>query len=181
MKKIKMSNEKYQQFLDFYDFIKTTNNGKGFTTYDIIINFSLIAPELRTGEFNELFSNFDPKHPHEFIEVLDPEMNDINKIIDRLSMDVESNGGIEDYQKEVVSTLKTLKENSTKRVKMNHFQKETLMWFLLNENLLSALDYFNTHRGQVTFGVSHDDLMGDLTYEDIAYVWLNPQDIEEVK
>jgi len=96
-------------------------------------------------------------------------------------MDVESNGGIEDYQKEVVSTLKTLKENSTKRVKMNHFQKETLMWFLLNENLLSALDYFNTHRGQVTFGVSHDDLMGDLTYEDIAYVWLNPQDIEEVK
>jgi len=181
MKKIKMSNAKYQQFLDFYDFIKTTNNGKGFTTYDIVINFPLIALELRTGEFNELFSHFDPKQPHEFIEVLDFGMNDIDKIIERLSGDIESNGGIEDYQKEVVSTLKALNENYNKRIKMNKLQKESLMWYLLNEDLPQALEYFNAHRGQVTLGIPHDDLMGDLTYEDIAYAWLNPQNIEEVE
>ena len=71
MNKIKMSNTKYQQFLGFYNFIKTVNNGKGFTNYDIVINFPLIVPELRKEEFNELFSNFDPKHPYEFIEVID--------------------------------------------------------------------------------------------------------------
>lgn len=68
-----------------------------------------------------------------------------------------------------------------KKIKMNKFQKDSLMWHLSNGNLIGALEYFNARRGQVIFGIQHDDLMGDLTYEDIAYAWLNPQDIEEVE
>lgn len=55
------------------------------------------------------------------------------------------------------------------------------MWYLSNGDLLMVLNYFSAHRGQIQFGIQYADVMGDLTYEDIAYAWLNPQDIEEVK
>ena len=59
------------------------------------------------------------------------------------------------------------------RVKMTKKQYNRLMWDKENTDLLNCLGYFlnsDTHH----FGLSSANLRGDLTPEDIARAWLNP-------
>lgn len=66
------------------------------------------------------------------------------------------------------------------RVKMTQKQYDRLMWDKQNTDLFQCIDYFSEHDGNSKFGVSTENLRGDLTQEDIARAWLNPEETIEI-
>ena len=66
------------------------------------------------------------------------------------------------------------------RVKMTKKQYDRLMWDKENTDLFQCIDYFNEHDGNSKFGVLTENLKGDLTKEDIARAWLNPEETIEI-
>ena len=66
------------------------------------------------------------------------------------------------------------------RVKMTQKQYDRLMWDKQNSDLFQCIDYFTEHNGSTTFGIKKENLLGDLTQEDIARAWLNPEETIEI-
>lgn len=66
------------------------------------------------------------------------------------------------------------------RVKMTQKQYERLMWEKSHTNLLACIDYFCEHDDNYKFGLSSENLRGNLTQEDIARAWLNPEETIEI-
>lgn len=66
------------------------------------------------------------------------------------------------------------------RVKMTKKQYDRLMYDKLRTNLSTCLGYFIDHDGNNKFGLLSENLMGDLTQEDIARAWLNPEETIEI-
>lgn len=66
------------------------------------------------------------------------------------------------------------------RVKMTKEQYDRLMWEKSHTNLLACIDYFFQHDDNYKFGLSKENLRGDLTQEDIARAWLNPEETIEI-
>lgn len=65
-------------------------------------------------------------------------------------------------------------------VKMTKNQYDRLMWDKQNTDLFQCIDYFNEHDGNSKFWVLTENLKGNLTQEDIARAWLNPETIKVV-
>lgn len=84
--------------------------------------------------------------------------------------------GVDDKQ---ITPLYTA-EQLHPRVKMTKKQYDRLMWDKQNSDLFQCIDYFNEHDGNSKFGVSTENLRGDLTQEDIARAWLNPEETIEI-
>lgn len=64
-------------------------------------------------------------------------------------------------------------------IEMTKEQYDTLIYFLNHDgSLLSLLEEFDSHRGQTLFGIPRKDLMGELSFEDLAQAWL---DLETIK
>ena len=72
------------------------------------------------------------------------------------------------------------KEQLHPRVKMTKQQYDRLMWEKTHTNLLACMDYFFEHDDNYKFGLSSENLRGDLTQEDIARAWLNPEETIEI-
>lgn len=70
------------------------------------------------------------------------------------------------------------KEQLQQRVKMTKRQYDRLMWDKENNTLSICLEYFYEHNGKYRFGKPVENLMGDLTQEDIARAWVYPDCIE---
>ena len=66
------------------------------------------------------------------------------------------------------------------RVKMTKKQYDRLMWDKINTDLSTCISYFLEHDGVNKFGLSSENLRGDLTQEDIARAWLNPEETIEI-
>lgn len=66
------------------------------------------------------------------------------------------------------------------RVKMTKKQYDRLMWDKENSDLLTCLEYFLNSDGNNHFGLPSENLKGNLTQEDIARVWLNPDETIEI-
>ncbi|WP_349550760.1 hypothetical protein [Leuconostoc pseudomesenteroides] len=66
------------------------------------------------------------------------------------------------------------------RVKMTQKQYDRLMWDKENTDLSTCLGYFLEHDGNSKFGVLTENLLGNLTQEDIARAWLNPEETIEI-
>lgn len=66
------------------------------------------------------------------------------------------------------------------RVKMTKEQYDRLMWDKSHTNLLACLEYFLKNDGNNNFGLPRENLRGDLTQEDIARAWLNPEEMIEI-
>ena len=71
-------------------------------------------------------------------------------------------------------------EQLHQRVKMTQKQYDRLMWEKSHTNLLACIDYFFEHDDNYKFGLSSENLRGDLTQEDIARAWLNPEETIEI-
>jgi len=65
-------------------------------------------------------------------------------------------------------------------LKMTQKQYDRLMWDKQNTDLFNCIDYFTEHSGDDKFGVPTENLLVDLTQEDIARAWLNPEMIDIV-
>jgi len=65
------------------------------------------------------------------------------------------------------------------RVKMTKKQYDRLMWDKQNTDLLNCLGYF-LNGDYHHFGLPSEDLRGDLTPEDIARAWLNPEETVDI-
>ena len=72
------------------------------------------------------------------------------------------------------------KEQLQPKVKMTQKQYDRLMWDKENTDLFQCIEYFNEHDGNNKFGLQSENLMGELTQEDIAKVWLNPEETIEI-
>lgn len=66
------------------------------------------------------------------------------------------------------------------RVKMTQKQYDRLMWEKSHTSLLACIDYFFEHDDNYKFGLSSENFRGDLTQEDIAQAWLNPEETIEI-
>ena len=71
-------------------------------------------------------------------------------------------------------------EQLHQRVKMTQKQYDRLVWEKSHTNLLACIDYFFEHDDNYKFGLSSENLRGDLTQEDIARAWLNPEETIEI-
>ncbi|RDF88659.1 hypothetical protein DQM10_06885 [Leuconostoc mesenteroides subsp. mesenteroides] len=71
-------------------------------------------------------------------------------------------------------------EQLHQRVKMTKKQYDRLMWDKQNTDLSTCISYFLEHDGVNKFGLSSENLRGDLTQEDIARAWLNPDETIEI-
>lgn len=71
------------------------------------------------------------------------------------------------------------KEQLQPKVKMTQKQYDRLMWDKQHSDLFQCIDYFTEHNGNDKFGVSTENLLGNLTQEDIARAWLNPEETIE--
>ena len=67
-----------------------------------------------------------------------------------------------------------------KRVKMTKKQYDRLMWDKENTDLSTCLEYFIKNDGNNDFGSPSEKLLGNLTQEDIAIAWLNPEETIEI-
>ncbi|QSB50756.1 hypothetical protein [Leuconostoc falkenbergense] len=72
------------------------------------------------------------------------------------------------------------KEQLQPRVKLTKKQYDRLMWDKINTDLSTCISYFLEHDGVNKFGLSSENLRGDLTQEDIARAWLNPEETIEI-
>ena len=66
------------------------------------------------------------------------------------------------------------------RVKMTQKQYNRFMWDKENTDLSICLEYFIHSDGNNHFGLPSENLKGNLTQEDIARAWLNPEETIEV-
>ncbi|MDY5164683.1 hypothetical protein RQW99_09090 [Leuconostoc falkenbergense] len=66
------------------------------------------------------------------------------------------------------------------RVKMTKKQYNRLMWDKENTDLSTCLEYFINSDGNNDFGLPSENLRGDLTQENIAQAWLNPEETIEI-
>ncbi|MFL2052502.1 hypothetical protein ACEN35_05800 [Leuconostoc mesenteroides] len=66
------------------------------------------------------------------------------------------------------------------RVKMTKKQYNRLMWDKENTDLSTCLEYFIKNDGNNDFGSPSEKLLGNLTQEDIAIAWLNPEETIEI-
>lgn len=72
------------------------------------------------------------------------------------------------------------KEQLQPRVKMTQKQYDRLMWDKSHTNLLACIDYFFEHDDNYKLGLPSENLRGNLTQEDIARAWLNPEETIEI-
>ena len=54
------------------------------------------------------------------------------------------------------------------------------MWDKSHTNLLACIDYFFEHDDNYKLGLPSENLRGNLTQEDIARAWLNPEETIEI-
>lgn len=80
---------------------------------------------------------------------------------------------------DVVERLYTA-EQLHPRVKMTKKQYDRLMWDKSHTDLSTCLEYFLNSDGNNHFGLPSENLRGDLTQEDIARAWLNPEETIEI-
>lgn len=66
------------------------------------------------------------------------------------------------------------------RVKMTKKQYDRLMWDKIHTDLSTCLEHFLNSDGNNHFGLSSEYVRGDLTQEDIARAWLNPDEMIEI-
>lgn len=66
------------------------------------------------------------------------------------------------------------------RVKMTKKQYDRLMWDKENTDLSTCLEYFINSDGNNDFGLPSENLRGDLTQDNIAQAWLNPEETIEI-
>ncbi|MFT8544551.1 MAG: hypothetical protein ABF768_08065 [Leuconostoc falkenbergense] len=72
------------------------------------------------------------------------------------------------------------KEQLHQRVKMTKKQHDRLVWDKSHTNLLACIDYFFEHDDNYKLGLPSENLRGNLTQEDIARAWLNPEETIEI-
>lgn len=65
-------------------------------------------------------------------------------------------------------------------IEMNQRQQETLLWYLENMDFLNCLVAFKHNNGLATFGIKKDNLLGNLSDEDIMTAWVFPDLIKLV-
>ncbi|WP_273712009.1 hypothetical protein [Leuconostoc mesenteroides] len=80
----------------------------------------------------------------------------------------------------VSSTPLYTSEQLYPRVKMTQKQYDRLMWEKSHTNLLACIDYFFEQDDNYKFGLSSENLRGDLTQTDIARAWLHPEETIEI-
>lgn len=71
-------------------------------------------------------------------------------------------------------------EQLHQRVKMTQKQYDRLTWDKQNADLSTCISYFQERDGVNKFGLPSENLRGDLTQEDIARAWLNPEETIEI-
>ncbi|MCT8391494.1 hypothetical protein [Leuconostoc mesenteroides] len=81
---------------------------------------------------------------------------------------------------ESIRFMEQLRDIYAPTVEMNQKQYSQLMWYKRNANLFTCIDCFLKHDGTTKFVLSSENLLGNLTQEDIAQAWLHPETIKIV-